>query len=118
MSVLAEIQAERHRQVEREGFDLIHDDAHEKGELARHAAALALCAAQEAISAAPGIAPDELERDGCTVGLAAGAVTPWPDWLRKSHHKPARQLLVQAAALLVAEVERLDRKAPGGMVRL
>jgi hypothetical protein len=79
--VVGDIAAERHRQRRVEGYHPLHDDTHCDGELARAAAA-----------------------------YITGDITLWP-WDR-TYWKPKtrRSDLVRAAALLVAEIERLDRK--------
>ena len=85
--VLAEIAAERQRQVAL-GHSLSLDDAYIDRELARASGAYALDAA----------------------GLSAGSLYwPWPghSW----QPGDARRDLVRAAALAVAEIERLDREA-------
>lgn len=80
---LYDISVERQRQIEEEGWTPEHDDRHANGELA--------CAA------------------ACYV---IGDAERWP-W-HKSWWKPRsrRSNLVRAAALIVAEIERLDRAAP------
>lgn len=82
-----EILNERRRQIEVEGWTPEHDDEHEGGELA-HAAAC----------------------------YARGSSSDWP-W-DMSWWKPGRDYrrrLVKAAALIIAEIERLDRlPATGG----
>lgn len=82
---------ERRRQQFDEGWSEDHDDEHMHGELARAAVAYAL---QAAI--------------GCFTKKAP-SIFPWIE----SHWKPssARRDLVKAAALILAEIERLDRLA-------
>ncbi|AFA44896.1 hypothetical protein [Rhodobacter capsulatus] len=90
---------ERRGQRTREGFDAAHDDAHELGEMALAGA----CYAREAWSA---------------LALGVGD-TPVPGWApedwpwHSSWWKPSgnRRNLVKAAALILAEIERLDRAA-------
>lgn len=107
MSVIDEIAAERRRQRVIEGWSLAHDDSHKDGEMSRAAA----CYAAHA-SAYQRVASD--------VGLDAyAAVEPrasvnsigWP-WYREwwKPRNPRRDL-IRAAALIVAEIERLDRAA-------
>lgn len=85
----ADVLAERGRQVESEGWTPEHDDGHKFGELAIAASCYA----------------DWPHPEG---GRCAGR---WP-W---DHHwwkpKDRRTDLVRAAALLLAEIERLDRAA-------
>lgn len=84
-----DVLAERRRQIEAEGWTPEHDDEHGAGEMAAAAACYALNAA------------------GCGCEVARN----WP-WDR-SWWKPstARRDLVKAAALILAEIERLDRAA-------
>lgn len=96
--VIAEIAAERKRQIEAEGWTPEHDDAHDKGELARAAAAYADHASRF--------------RDAKELGVAyATKATPplWPWAPRWWKPKNPRRDLIRAAALIVAEIERLDR---------
>lgn len=81
-TIIEEIAAERRRQVEAEGWTPEHDDEHWGGEMA-HAAASYAC---------PLIQP---------------YAWPWdPEWWKPT---TPRRNLIKAAALLVAEIERLDR---------
>lgn len=92
-----DVQAERRRQVEAKGFDANHDDMATRGQIARAA--------------------------GCYALHAGGIGTDWPDGIRngsalfwpwdKEWWKPrtARDNLVRAGALVLAEIERLDRAA-------
>ena len=84
-----DVAAERRRQIEAEGWTPEHDDEHGAGEMAAAAACYALNAA------------------GCGCEVARN----WP-WDR-SWWKPstARRDLVKAGALILAEIERLDRAA-------
>ena len=90
---IADIAAERARQVEQEGWTPEHDDQHASGEIGKAAAAYALADMSDNV-------------------LAAGAISQvWPwDW---KWWKPTtyRRNLVKAGALIVAEIERLDRAA-------
>jgi len=90
MSALEDIATERRRQIEGEGWTIEHDDQHDAGQMAGAAACYALSsimhwAAQPAIK----------------------TLWPWSQawWKPKSR----RSDLVRAAALLVAEIERIDR---------
>jgi hypothetical protein len=93
MTAIQDIAAERARQIAVEGWDAAHDDAHKNG-------ALAMAAASYAAEAA-----DTLRGQA----RIAKAIWPWA-W---SWWKPAdpRRDLVRAGALIVAEIERLDRLA-------
>jgi len=83
-SVIADVQYERERQKQIEGWTPEHDAQHADGELAKAAACYALATAKI---------------NGCVMW-------PW-DW---SWWKPKtrRRDLVRAAALIIAEIERLD----------
>ncbi|WP_271014298.1 hypothetical protein [Pseudomonas aeruginosa] len=88
-----DVQAERRRQVEAEGWTPEHDDAHSHGEMARAAACYALAG-----SSAP--------NDG-TAALLVSLAWPWDEqWWKPS---TARRDMVKACALALAEIERLDR---------
>lgn len=90
-----DVLAERQRQVEAEGWTPEHDDEHRNGELARAAACYTL-----PILLDPGETP-----------------FGWPDDWDADWWKPTtrRRDLVKAGALILAEIERLDRaEAQGG----
>jgi hypothetical protein len=92
MSVLDDIAAERRRQIEAEGWTLEHDDAAQDGQLAGAAACYALTNV------------NHWARD-----QAVNTFWPWSrGWWKP---RDARADLIRAAALLVAEIERLDRAA-------
>jgi hypothetical protein len=95
-TVIAEIAAERKRQIEKEGWSPEHDDEHTRGELSQAAACYALEATK-----------DNHYRNGYAVPVT------WPDEWHIKWWKPKdrRRDLVRAAALIVAEIERLDRTA-------
>lgn len=98
MSVIEEIAAERKRQVEAEGFDATHDDQHSNGEISD----AALCYGNEV---------RWRRMFGKTVekSLIQGPPAAWP-WAREWWKpKNDRRDLIRAAALIVAEIERLDR---------
>jgi hypothetical protein len=101
------IAVERERQVIDEGYDADHDDQHAAGRLVD----AAICYAMAGQAAARG--EDLHERYGTRpdsgVGLPALWRWPWMprDW--KPSHDPIRNL-VRAAALLAAEIDRLQRK--------
>jgi len=92
-AVLVEITHERLRQIEQEGFTAEHDADHDCGELAAAGAAYALAGSFSS-------------------GWQAShppLVWPWKaEWWKP---KDRRRDLIRAAALLVAEIERLDRNA-------
>ena len=84
---VTDVLAERSRQVEK-GFDAEHDDDHDGGELAWNATLVV----------------------GAVDDVTLPDVSRLDDWgiIGKWCGKP-RRLLVIAAALLIAEIERLDR---------
>jgi hypothetical protein len=88
--VIAEIAAERKRQIEVEGWTRQHDADHIDGELALAASAYAYNAKRQT-SLAPSWWPFN---------------DPW--WKPKT----PRRDLIRAAALIVAEIERIDRASP------
>lgn len=88
---LEDIAAERHRQIESEGWKPEHDDEHGLGELAGAAAAYAM--ADDFPNKAAELWPWEIGADG-------------KNWWKPSDR---RRNLVKAGALIVAEIERLDR---------
>ena len=92
MSAIDDVAAERKRQIEAEGWTTKHDDRIVSGDLARAAACYALYdVADEYI------------------------IDLWPFGVRcrlpRLKPKDPRRNLVRAAALIVAEIERLDRAA-------
>jgi hypothetical protein len=88
-----DVLAERRRQVEVEGWSAEHDDAtHDTGQMAVAAACYALGRRY--------VSPKN--RFGATIDM-----WPWPaKWWKP---KGKRRNLIRAAALLLAEIERLDR---------
>ncbi len=90
-NALLDVAAERRRQIYVEGWTPEHDDEHKGGEMAFAAAAYAVH------SSAP---------------KKSGALWLWTSWAAKWFKpKNPRADLVRAAALMVAEIERLDRTA-------
>lgn len=88
MSAIEDITNERQRQIEVEGWTPEHDDEHGNGELADAAACYA----------------------GDRRQFNAAAPTNWPwsqGWWKPGPDR--RRQLVKAGALIVAEIERLDR---------
>jgi hypothetical protein len=90
------IAEERKRQISEEGYDSTHDDAHDEGEIACAAAAYAI--------------PDHV-----TKGVIAKTASPrmhfWPWAATGFKPSPDNRIreLVKAGALIVAEIERLQR---------
>lgn len=96
-----DVLAERRRQIEAEGCTTEHDDEHANGCMATAAACYALAMAAQS--------PDTNLSWRTRFANAANELWPWDrEWW-----KPAtpRRMLVKAAALLLAEIERLDRAA-------
>lgn len=87
---------ERRRQIEVEGWTAEHDDQHINFDLAKAGAAIALFAAKTDLQRSAG----PLNRPN---------FWPWsPKWWKPTDR---RRDLVKSAALIVAEIERLDRAA-------
>ena len=97
-----DVLAERQRQISVEGWDDTHDDCNDKSELAQAAACYALS----------GTPADE------ALFIHGRWKDPrdlfWPWTWDRSWWKPTnrRRDLVKAGALILAEIERLDRAAP------
>ena len=89
MTVLDELAAERARQINK-GWTPDHDDTHVRGELVLAASSFALRA----------------ERNCGWIG-AGGLFWPWREEF--PYEDDRRTRLMKAAALLIAEIERLDR---------
>lgn len=94
---LQDIAAERHRQIVEEGRTAEHDDGHKGGSLAAAAGCYALSAA--------GTRTHALPRTAINIPMA------WPWDNRWWKPRSAREDLVRAGALIVAETDRLDRIA-------
>lgn len=96
-----DVLAERKRQVESEGWTPEHDDAHAKGEMASAAGVYALAAGSYDYRwVLIGRTPNDYL-------AAALKLWPWePNWFKP---KDRRRDLVKAGALILAEIERLDR---------
>ncbi|QYH18064.1 ead/Ea22-like family protein [Enterobacter sp. DNB-S2] len=89
---LLDVISERQRQRAIEGWTSEHDDAYQNSELADAAACYAINAHNQ--------------------GFSTPAHWPWaPDWWKQSG---PRRDLVKAGALILAEIERLDRAAGKG----
>lgn len=103
---LEDIAAERLRQSLHYGFHEAHDDAHRKGELGS-------AAINYAAAAVMAIKLGGKAFDGTPPFLGwLGIAWPW----EVSWWKPGkvRRMLVKAAALIVAEIERIDRAEEAG----
>lgn len=97
IGVIAEIAAERLRQMNVEGWTEAHDDAHTDGSLASAAA----CYADKLM----------VKKMSWCNGLGSVVPSSWPESWSPKWWKPKsrRRDLIRAAALIVAEIERLDR---------
>ena len=85
-----DVVAERQRQIDGEGWTVAHDDQHNNGELAKAAAAYASYGASFTVP---------------------NGLWPWSnEWWKPTGSK--RRALVKAGALILAEIERLDRTCP------
>lgn len=92
-----DVLAERRRQVEGEGWTAEHDDRHNERELGLAAACYASA-----------VSPTHLDPKWSLP--RAVRLWPWDEaWWKPSSY---RRNLVKAGALIVAEIERLDRAAP------
>jgi hypothetical protein len=89
---------ERSEQDTREGFGPAHDDAHRPGVLAAAAVSYVLAA------------HDELSNRGLG-GFSRQPSRAWPFAMTWWKPKNPRNAMVKAAALLLAEIERMDRSA-------
>ncbi|TIX02024.1 MAG: hypothetical protein E5V57_22955 [Mesorhizobium sp.] len=102
-AAVRDVIAERRRQVDAEGFNAEHDDAHSGGEMALAAAAysIGLPRLSGSVQFGKRFLP-WLER-----------LWPWDlAWWKPTDR---RRNLVKAAALILAEIERLDRLAGGAL---
>lgn len=91
---------ERRRQISVEGWTPQHDDAHDKGEMAGAAA----CYVMQAVV-------DDIGRRDLQTTILRTIRELWPwsaHWWKPTSR---RRDLVKAAALIIAEIERLDRAA-------
>ena len=97
-TILNDIEMERLRQITAEGYNVQHDDEHDNASLLA-AAELYIAHARFGIKGQP--FQPVLRADGAPVAW------PWdaPSWKPKE----PRRNLIRAAALIVAELERLDR---------
>jgi hypothetical protein len=97
---LADVAAERRRHIETEGWDATHDDEHKDGSLALAAGSYCESAARPKLLA---------RKPGCAFAIPKLWPLSWSrDWWKP---KSPREDLVRAGALIIAEIERLDRAA-------
>ena len=110
MTVIEEIAAERARQVAEEGWTTEHDDDHSRGEMAEAAAAYAWW------SAVPEFRRSRTDIDDDS-HVAWHLRRIWPEQWERYWFKPStpRRDLIKAAALIVADIERLDRATQRSM---
>lgn len=101
---VADVLAERKRQIEVEGWTAEHDDTHSDGELARAAGIYAIIAGSNATDYRNATGGYHLN------DILQGLVTRYWPW-DKSWFKPKtrRQDLVRSVALGLAAIEQLDR---------
>lgn len=109
---ISDVIAERERQQSKERWSTAHDDQHTAGELARAAACYAYLSTLDSDAKNAHVAACW----GHMEGFSSIVTMLWPDgfgtqWLKP---KDQRQDLVRAAALLIAEIERVDRDAVNG----
>lgn len=106
----SDVLAERQRQITAEGWTPDHDAEHDGGELAAAGAAYALHAADHLHPYSQGDGGDEAP--GCwpwhneVAGRGEGPVRTEPAWWKPG---APRRNLIKAGALILAEIERLDR---------
>jgi hypothetical protein len=99
--ILEEIRFERERQKSEEGCSINQDDEQNRGQIAWAAACYA---APETIWRVGSSSPEMIVEDAW----------PWRPWARELwNRKDRRGDLVRAAALIIAEIERLDRAEDG-----
>lgn len=109
---LHDIAVERQRQVEEENWSVEHDDAHGDGSLALAAACYAMFASVSDAAREATNLPASMATTGKPVTGWAAWLEIWP-WERKWWRpKDRRRDLIRAGALIVAEIERLDRAKP------
>ncbi len=97
-SVVEEVAAERQRQIDAEGWSPEHDDMHSIGDLAKAASVYA-----------DGASTDGNHKAALAIAGRGAMPSNWP-WDPQSYKpKSKRRDLVRAAALIIAEIERLDR---------
>ncbi len=106
-AVVVEIAEERLRQIKGEGFTEQHDDGYVAGELADAAYAYLSHVSLVRVMTATGAIHDDPEAYATT---PPPMCWPWsPGWWKPRDY---RRDLVRAAALIIAEIERMDRAAP------
>ncbi|TAM50181.1 MAG: hypothetical protein EPN57_20375 [Paraburkholderia sp.] len=98
-----DVLAERRRQVELEGFAPTRDDGYIDGQLAQAGAAYALAVADYT---------SRTINSGAAFYARSPDIWPWSEkWWKPTS---PRRALIKAGALILAEIERIDRAAAGG----
>lgn len=98
---LIDVLKERVEQVEKHDYDDVHDDKYLNAQLTRagvHYAAAAASAIMLKDKSYAGLTP---------LTVQTGFDWPWPLSFWKTG--PIRKMLIKAAALIIAEIERIDR---------
>lgn len=114
-NALHDIIEERGRQIAAEGWTREHDDEHINGEMARAAAAYAYAGSLTTTMLRGRLT--DTSTYGSTVRSIIEGIWPWGmKWWKP---KNPRYDLVRAGALIVAEIERIDRaNSPKDMIRV
>ena len=110
--VIQEIVEERKRQKEVEGWTPEHDDEHVYSEMVLAAACYAVNGGRY-----PGFAHGKIPEIYCKKEYVSGiefkSLWPWDkQWDKREKHDEKRSLII-AASLIVAELERLERRENG-----
>lgn len=102
MKAIDLIKEERKRQISEEGFTESHDDRHTSGEIGD----AAICYASAAAKMARGESLEYVRE--CVSAMDRGFPWPWEEsWWNPSSTQIKN--LIKAGALIVAEIERLQR---------
>lgn len=103
MKAVELIKAERERQISEEGYSVQHDDMHNGHQIAMAAATYAWPGMRKITT--------HISDDcgGCSVILDRSVLWPWQALAYKPERERLREL-VKAGALIVAEIERLQRR--------
>lgn len=99
--VASDVTKERQRQWELEGFTFAHDDEHKSGEIAQAAACYLLNTVPHPRNGGSSLYDK--------IRIVFGVIWPWD--FRWWKPRDVREDLVRAAALVLAEIERIDRAA-------